>query len=411
MGLVEGLFRLPDQGIDYHDVAGQLSLTGDRLVVQSWHAEADGTATLDGSLLLRPLDNPELDLKVHFASFRAIRNELIRLGLKGDAEVTGTLEKPRVSGSLTIEKTDIFANQVGQNPTVRPVTLTDQDYAMLESYFGYRPRSVRTADDLLTPLALDLNVRIGGDVWLRRNSRPQVNILLGGSLDVRKQAGDSLQLFGTVEVNPNRSSVEQFGKKFAIDEGTITFNGPMMGWRANISARYEVPAYKDPGAAEVAITLDAQGGPEDLKLTLGAEPAMETTDIVSYLITGRPSSAAADFGGDDSDGGLTAQTTAVAVGALSDVLEEEAGQQVGLDVVEIRQDPAKGTLVIAGRYVSPKLYVGFQQPITKGDREEGLDEQHQGTQVELEYSLYRWLLVNLQGGAEFRWFFRTRYAF
>ena len=25
--------------------------------------------------------------------------------------------------------------------------------------------------------------------------------------------------------------------------------------------------------------------------------------------------------------------------------------------------------------------------------------------------LYRWLLLNLQGGSEFRWFFRTRYAF
>ena len=67
--------------------------------------------------------------------------------------------------------------------------------------------------------------------------------------------------------------------------------------------------------------------------------------------------------------------------------------------------------MIAGRYVSPKLYVGFQQPITKGDREEGHIMHQQGTQVELEYSLYRWLLVNLQGGAEFRWFFRTRYAF
>ena len=43
--------------------------------------------------------------------------------------------------------------------------------------------------------------------------------------------------------------------------------------------------------------------------------------------------------------------------------------------------------------------------------EDGLDDQQQGTQVELEYSLYRWLLLNLQGGSEFRWFFRTRYAF
>jgi translocation and assembly module TamB len=280
---------------------------------------------------------------------------------------------------------------------------------MLESYFGYRPGDDRPAADLLTPWAIDLNVRIGGDVWLRRRVRPSVNIVLGGALDVRKAAGDSLQLFGSVEVIPNRSAVEQFGRKFAVEEGTITFNGPLSGWRANFAARYEVPAYKDPGASEVAITLDLVGGAEDMRLTLGSEPAMETTDIVSYLATGRPSRAASDFGRGGS--GLEEQSTALAIGALTDVLEDETGQQIGLDVMEITHDPAEGTLVIAGRYVSPKLYVGFQQPVTRGEREDGLDDQHQGTQVELEYSLYRWLLVNLQGGSEFRWFFRTRYAF
>jgi translocation and assembly module TamB len=291
------------------------------------------------------------------------------------------------------------------------VTITERDYAMLESYFGYRPGTERQAGDLLTPWAIDLNVLIGGDVWLRRHVGPEANVVLGGSLDVRKEAGDSLQLFGTVEVDPNRSTVEQFGKTFKIEEGTITFNGPLSDWRADFSARYEVPAYKDPGAAEVAITLDLQGGPNDMRLTLGSDPAMETTDIVSYLATGRPSRAAADFGRSGASSGLEAQSTAFAISALTGVLEDEAGQQVGLDVMEIKHDPAEGTIVIAGRYVSPKLYVGFQQPVTRGEGEDGLDDQHQGTQVELEYSLYRWLLLNLQGGSEFRWFFRARYAF
>jgi translocation and assembly module TamB len=409
MGLTQGSLRLPRAGIDYHDMAGQLSLSGDRIVVQSWQARADGTANLDGHLVLRPLDNPSLDLRVHFDGFRSIQNEFVRLGLAGEATVTGTLDAPRLSGAVTIQKTDVFADQAGQNSSVRPVTLTDRDYEMLESYFGIRPDTSRLAGDLLTPWAIDLDVRIGGDVWLRRRVRPNANIVLGGSLEVRKEAGDSLQLFGTVEVVPNRSTVEQFGKKFDIEEGTITFNGPITGWDASFSARYEVPAYKDPGAAEVTITLDVEGGADDLRLTLGSDPAMETTDVVSYLATGRPASAAADFGA--TGGGLEGQSTAFAVGALTDVLEDEAGEKVGLDVMEITHDPAEGTLVIAGRYVSPKLYVGFQQPVTRGQREEGLDDQHQGTQVELEYSLYRWLLVNLQGGSEFRWFFRTRYAF
>ncbi|HET9515381.1 MAG TPA: translocation/assembly module TamB domain-containing protein, partial [Gemmatimonadales bacterium] len=411
MGLAEGRIRMPERGIDYRAMAGRLSLSGNRLQVESWRAEADGSAQMDGNLLLAPLDDPRLDLRIRLDGFRAIRNEYVRLGLNGEAAVTGTLSAPRLSGRLTLEKTDVFADRVGQNPSVRPVTLTDRDYQMLESYFGYRPGSVREKGDLLLPWAVDLDVRVGGDVWLRKEVRPEVRVLLTGSLEVRKEAGDSLQLFGTVEAIPTRSIIEQFGKRFAIEEGRITFNGPISSWRADIGARYEVPAYKDPGSAEVAITLNVQGGADNLRLTLGSEPAMETSDIVSYLATGRPSRSAADFGRGDGSGGLSAQSSAFALGALTDVIEDEAGQQIGLDVMEIRQDPAEGTLVIAGRYVSPRLYVGFQQPVTRGKGEDGLDDQQQGTQVELEYSLYRWLLLNLQGGSEFRWFFRTRYAF
>jgi translocation and assembly module TamB len=271
---------------------------------------------------------------------------------------------------------------------------------MLRSYFGFRPGDRQREGDILEPWGIDLDVRLGGDVWIRKDMRPEVRVQLAGSLDVRKQPGDSLQLFGTVEAVPARSMVEQFGRRFAVETGVITFNGPISSWRVDLDARYEVPAYQDPSASEVAITLDVRGGAQDLRITLGSEPQMETADIVSYLATGRPSRSA----GSD-------QATAVAVGALTDILEDEAGEQIGLDVMEIEQDPAEGTIIVAGRYVSPRLYVGFQQPVGQGNRQERLNEQNQGPRVELEYSAFRWLLLNLQGGSEFRWFLRTRYAF
>jgi translocation and assembly module TamB len=152
--------------------------------------------------------------------------------------------------------------------------------------------------------------------------------------------------------------------------------------------------------------MDVTGGMENLELTLGSEPQMETADILSYIATGRPAASAADFGD------ISRAGTSLALGTVADVLEEEAGQRIGLDVVEIRQDGLDGATLIAGRYVSPRLYVGFQQPLTLNESDEGIEKSGESTQVEIEYAAWRWLLLNLQAGqSEFRWFFRTRKAF
>jgi translocation and assembly module TamB len=409
--LAAGRISIPRQGVDYRGLAGTITFEGDRAHINELKADADGAATVTGDIILDPLNNPKLALKVVFDEFHAARNEWVKLGVSGNLTLEGDLEQPRLEGALRLVDTDIYADRVGQNGAVRPIELTAQDYRMLESYFGFRPSLAAAVQrDPLLPWSMNIDLALGTDVWVRKRVRPQMRVQLRGSLDVRKQPGDSINLFGRIEVAPERSYFEQFGKRFAISDGSVTFNGSMMGWTTAIDARYEVPSFQDPSGSEVVITMGVTGGLQDLKLTLGAEPAMETADILSYLATGRPAANAADFGSAIDNETLVGAGASLAFGSVAQLLEQKAGESIGLDVVEIRQDGLNGATLIAGRYVSPRLYVGFQQPLTLRRDDEGID--NHGTRVEIEVAAFRWLLINLQGAqSEFRYFFRTRRAF
>ena len=417
LGLAGGRVRVPKQGVAYHDIGAELELAGDRIDVQSLHVRSGGSADAEGTILLTDLANPDLDLRARLDRFRAVHNEWTRLGLSGELVLGGELRAPIVTGRMGLVDTDVFADPIGTAAGGgSPIELTEEDYAMLEAYFGLTPDRLENPDgDPLAPWAMDLTVELESDVWLRRQSRPELRLQMDGSLDVQKEAGDSIQLFGTLEVLPARSYFEELGRRFDVTSGTATFNGSMWDWDADIQAQYEVPSARDPSAPEVTITLQVTGGMDDLALTLGSAPPMETADVLSYMATGRPAASAVEFGqqGEGGPGGVVGAGAALALDQAASALERTAAESVGLDVVEIRHQGLDGATLIAGRYVSPRLFVGFQQPLTLGARpDDALTETSRGTEVEVEYSAYHWLLLSLEGGqSTVRFFLRTRHAF
>ncbi|MDX1646989.1 MAG: hypothetical protein R3304_07580, partial [Longimicrobiales bacterium] len=94
------------------------------------------------------------------------------------------------------------------------------------------------------------------------------------------------------------------------------------------------------------------------------------------------------------------------------VIESAAARRVGLDVVEIRREGLRQATLVAGKYVTPRLYVGFAQPVSlrEGD---GLSFGSEGqSEVEIEYEALRWLLINIEGsGSSIRFFLRGRRAY
>ena len=144
------------------------------------------------------------------------------------------------------------------------------------------------------------------------------------------------------------------------------------------------------------INVSAKGRPDSLSLDFTSEPSMAQEDIISYIVTGRPSSdnALLEQGG---GGGVSAGQ--LAINQLAGSIGSVAGEELGFDVFQIRQEPARGLTLTAGRYLSSRVFVSLQQPLRIGSTAEQQVGNATGPGFELEYTLNRWLRGTLRGGS------------
>ena len=150
----------------------------------------------------------------------------------------------------------------------------------------------------------------------------------------------------------------------------------------------------------MVVHLDLQGTLEKMRLVLSSDPALSETEIITFIATGRSPTTRT---GQSQSLGSDAAKLGVDMGLakVSGALEDAAQRSVGLDVLKVGYDGIQGTTLIAGRYVAPQLYVGFRQPLqTLTNSGVTLDEDTD-TKVEMEYAVYRWLVLNVQGESSF----------
>jgi autotransporter translocation and assembly factor TamB len=216
-----------------------------------------------------------------------------------------------------------------------------------------------------------------------------------------------MQFFGRVEPLPGRGGLDLYGRSFKLTEGDIRLSGPAAATRLDVTAQYQVPTQSGGDDAGVLIDVHATGRTDSLELDFSADPTMTQEDIVSYIVTGRPAS----------DNPLVGQGTGVeggqlALNALSEAVAGQAGEGLGFDVFQIRQNGAQGLTLTAGRYLGSKLFASLQQPLQIGGTAEASATRSSGPGFELEYSLERWLRSTLRGGSlPAAFLFRGRHAY
>jgi len=416
--LGDGHWALPSLGVVWRDVGAHARFVRNEIILDSAHVRSgdDGRLSADGRVQLQALNVGAFDVRLVADDFQAIDNELATATITGQAQIGGTTSQPDLTGDLRLLSTDVYLGGFDfGNGAVEDVTLSDSDYEHLAETFGRSFRST-SSDPIvaLDSLAVDLNITAGRDIWVRQSGNPELALQMTGDLRVEKARGDSLSLTGTVEGIPERSYVKQFGKRFALRTAELDFRGAPLETQVDVEAIYSVPSIRDPDQAEVTVTLGIQGTLEQLGVTLGSEPSMDASDIVSYLATGRPASRDLALPSNEASDGesLTQTGTDLALSTLAGSLESAAAQGIGLDVVEIELDGLRGATLVAGRYISPRLFVGFRRPLSLSSSEETTGAVQPPSEVELEYQALRWLLLNLEvGGGAFDFLIRSRVAY
>ncbi len=415
--LVEGDFRVSDgfvrltaTEVTYHDITGTARLDGNQVFVERMVMQANGGELVaSGSIRLSQLTLGEFDLDVALTEYLLIDTRQRRVVASGDLQVTGTTDRPVVTGFLRVLSADIYLE--GAETEVEVVALTPQDLRMLEGAFGIRVTEQEArAFDLYQALALDLEVELETDTWIRARANPEMNIQITGRLDVYKDPLEEEQLFGVIEISEERSYINQFARRFSITEGVIRFNGPLSEALIDARAVLSVPvggSLRD----EVALVLNVSGRVSNLELNLSSaqDAPIEGSAILSSLVFG--STTAANLAITDV---LQQQGAIIAFSQATTILEGFAGQELGLDVVEISYDAILGTTLTAGKYfrIDPlprPVFAAVRQPISEVATSVGTGE---GTELTLEYGLLEWLLMRMavrQGAFRFDLFSEYSY--
>ncbi|MEJ2205278.1 MAG: translocation/assembly module TamB domain-containing protein, partial [Gemmatimonadota bacterium] len=409
----QGSVTLPAAGITLSEVRLRSTVRDRALELDTLRARSGGVIGGAGVLTLPSLDDPVgMDLGFRAESFLVANTPFVRATIDGELELGGDVRRPRLTGTVDVIEADIRMNRALGGADVEDVTLTATDWATLQTRFGIPPpQETEAPAHALEATELDLSVELGRDIWLRQEVNPELAVQFTGDVAVRKSAdSDDVRLRGRLEAVPQRSYMEQFGRRFKLEEGSVLLRGAPEDTRVQLTSVYEVPP-RNGDASEVDIRLALAGDVGNMSLTLSSDPPMENVDIVSYLATGRPASSALS-GGEGRDGSsFTDLGTEVVASRLTSLVERFAMNDVGLDVVEIRREGLDEATLVAGRYVTPELFLGFRQPVSFG-RTDDAPVGPGSSEAEIEWRALRWLLLNLQtGGQAFRFFLEGSLGF
>lgn len=325
-----GTFQVPDLGLDITGVRLRATGAGPDGVEIEGALTSGNEMILTGSVPQLPtVDNPA---RLHLEGTRllALNSSLGTARVSPSIDVEVSSERVRVTGTVRVPTANIELSDVPET-AVRP----SPDVVFVDDSISGR----RTI-----PLNVEARLELGDSVHVSGSGfsgRPT------GSITVRD--GTAQTLAGTGEITIEEGQFERYGAELNVVNGRMIYAGgplddPGLDIRATRTADDGVVA-----GVEIGGTL------QQPVVTIFSEPAMLETEALSYLVLGRPIDQARQ-----SDGNQLANVATSLGLREGNALATRIGQRFGLSELRVEADgPLEQASVVAGRYLSPKLYVSY----------------------------------------------------
>lgn len=341
-----GAMTLPKLGIRLHEIESDIGFAHDSVRITRLTGASAGltgsSVSLTGAFHVpswRSAKDLGFDLTLKARNFQAIdKRSFARLEMSGNAQVTGTLDRPVLQGDMTLDRGTIYISDIYQKQVVDlndPEAFSIVDTNLVENLGLLESSPV--LDSLVTHLRIpSLSVRIGDDVWLRSE---EANIKLAGSMDLAK-AGTQRVESGRVRVSRGTYRLDLAGivqRTFQVDSGFVTFYGdPHLAPELNVWASYLVRQANRQIGEDVRVIAHIGGTLRhpSLELSSDARFAMSNTEILSYLVFGQPSFTTTS---DATTNPVLQQVAAALLPSVGAVLERALADQVGfIDYVQVQ---------------------------------------------------------------------------
>ena len=276
-----GTFSVPTGGVSYSGLNTRIDLEPDKVRLQKFAIldEHGQPLNVSGELAVHARQVGAVNIAIDSDNFEVIDNELGDVGIDSKLTVTGELRRPQVRGTIRLEAARLEVDRIlqlfydpysveGLPPVVSAERTAESAGSAQEATAAALKKAETTAavpgtraqaeagtvpapGGAFAPVELDLRLEIPDNLVLRgRKLRPggptaaslgDMNITVGGDLQVVKAANDQVLLLGTIETV--RGTYEFQGRRFDLQRGgTLRFLGePQPNPALDVSATRTIP--------------------------------------------------------------------------------------------------------------------------------------------------------------------------
>ena len=322
-------FNIPRLGLQVE----QLSLLGEtdasnRFNFRMTAASGDGQLSIHGSSQLESANHWSADLQVKGTDFEVARIPEAQVSVSPDLNISIDGRNIHVEGDMLIPSARLEPKDIST------ATHVSRDSIVIG---GDEPEEQRWQISTHVNLTLGEQVSFIGFGF---------DGTFGGRLLVEDRP-DELST-GTGEITILEGRYRAYGQRLDIDKGRLLFGGGALDNPGlDLRAQRQV--------SDVTVGLTISGRLQQPKIELFSVPAMGETEMLSYLLLGRPLETASN-----SEGSAMA-SAALALGlAGGQFLAQSLGDDLGFDDVYVdSNDTGDQASLVIGRYLSPKMYVSY----------------------------------------------------
>ncbi len=379
--LADARVSVPKAGITLEGIKSNVEFTEVGLSVKELVARSGrGSFNANGTVSLEGIVPKTLDLNARANRFQLANTEDYNIVIDLDSRLSGKATTPKATGSITVKNGFVFLQNFGEN-TIEEVNLDGEELPSFSPYDS---------------LAMDMEVVIQRDFYVRNSTYLDMEIELTGELDAQKDTGGDLSLFGSL--NGVSGYVRPLGKLFVMEESNFTFSGPVEDPDLSIRSRYTPPTRQKGEPVELYYIIE--GTAQNPEFSFDSDPPMEQSDIVCYTLFGKPCYSLESWQSVFASGGGPSATDLL-TDVLLDEVEALATRELGVDVVQIDNSGASGgTAIKTGWYLNQRTFFAIINEISGSTPK---------TLFVLEYILSEnWDLIMTQGddnrrGIDFRY--------
>jgi translocation and assembly module TamB len=338
--------EIPELGLILRDLQVRVQDDGaDKLNIQAQVRSGDGELHVTGDVLLPLGRDWSSNLRLRGENFTAIDQTTLWALISPDININANSKQIKLNGKLLVPKAHITPPGGG----VSAVRVTN-DLVIINPLNPQPPPKPAPAIDIIS----NINVILGDEV---RFEGLGFTSNFTGNLQVSSRGQQLPTASGEIRIAEGR--YKAYGQNLHIEDGRILYTGGRLDNPGlDIRAFRQIRGTSSFGATRVdgvVAGLHIVGSAQNPRINLYSQPTMDQSNILSYIVLGRPASQAGS-------GGEQALLAAAASASLAqgDSLIKDLGKNFGLDEIGISADDGvEEAALTLGKYLTPNLYISY----------------------------------------------------